>query len=70
MTTSSRTQRAGVEHEKRFEDGAMLAAGIDVFSTVQRAALEEPHGPGRKLDGPHVRETIPDAVLRPRTGRD
>jgi two-component system, OmpR family, sensor histidine kinase KdpD len=54
----------GVEHEKRYEDVRdVLAAGIDVFSTVNVQHLESLNDQVTQLTGVRVRETIPDAVL-------
>jgi two-component system, OmpR family, sensor histidine kinase KdpD len=54
----------GVEHEKRFEDVRdVLAAGIDVFSTVNVQHLESLNDQVNQLTGARVRETIPDEVL-------
>ncbi len=54
----------GAEHEKRYEDVRdVLAAGIDVFSTVNVQHLESLNDQVEQLTGAHVRETIPDAVL-------
>jgi two-component system sensor histidine kinase KdpD len=54
----------GTEHEKRYEDVRdVLAAGIDVFSTVNVQHLESLNDQVAQLTGAHVRETIPDAVL-------
>jgi two-component system sensor histidine kinase KdpD len=58
------TNAPGVEHEKRFEDVRdVLAAGIDVFSTVNVQHLESLGDQVTQLTGARVRETIPDAVL-------
>ena len=58
------TNAPGVEHEKRYEDVRdVLAAGIDVFSTVNVQHLESLNDQVAQLTGAHVRETIPDAVL-------
>jgi len=58
------TNAPGVEHEKRYEDvRAVLAAGIDVFSTVNVQHLESLNDQVTQLTGVRVRETIPDAVL-------
>ncbi len=58
------TNAPGVEHEKRYEDVRdVLAAGIDVFSTVNVQHLESLNDQVTQLTGAHVRETIPDAVL-------
>jgi two-component system sensor histidine kinase KdpD len=58
------TNSPGVEHEKRYEDVAdVLAAGIDVFSTVNVQHLESLNDQVAELTGTRVRETLPDAVL-------
>jgi two-component system, OmpR family, sensor histidine kinase KdpD len=58
------TNAPGVEHEKRYEDVRdVLAAGIDVFSTVNVQHLESLNDQVTQLTGTRVRETIPDAVL-------
>ena len=58
------TNAPGVEHEKRYEDVLeVIAAGIDVFSTVHGQHLESLGDQVTQLTGAHVRETIPDAVL-------
>jgi two-component system, OmpR family, sensor histidine kinase KdpD len=54
----------GTEHAKRFEDIAdVLAAGIDVFSTVNVQHLESLNDQVAELTGTRVRETVPDAIL-------
>src|SRR4051794_38055998 len=54
----------GVEHPKRYEDIAdVLAAGIDVFSTVNIQHLESLNDQVAELTGVRVRETVPDAEL-------
>jgi two-component system sensor histidine kinase KdpD len=58
------TNPAGVEHHKRYEDIAdVLAAGIDVFSTVNVQHLESLNDQVAELTGVRVRETVPDSVL-------
>jgi two-component system, OmpR family, sensor histidine kinase KdpD len=58
------TNPSGVEHEKRYEDIAeVLAAGIDVFSTVNVQHLESLNDQVAELTGVRVRETVPDSVL-------
>ena len=58
------TNVAGVEHTKRWEDvETVLAAGIDVFSTVNVQHLESLNDQVAELTGTRVRETIPDSVL-------
>jgi two-component system, OmpR family, sensor histidine kinase KdpD len=58
------TNAPGAEHGKRFEDVRdVLAAGIDVFSTVNVQHLESLVDQVAELTGTRVRETIPDAVL-------
>ena len=57
-------QPAGLEHAKRYEDIAdALAAGIDVFSTVNVQHLESLNDQVAELTGVRVRETVPDSVL-------
>jgi len=54
----------GLEHDKRYEDiAAVLAAGIDVFSTVNVQHLESLNDQVAELTGVRVRETVPDSVL-------
>ena len=54
----------GVEHHKRYEDVEdVLAAGIDVLSTVNVQHLESLNDQVSELSGIRVRETIPDEVL-------
>src|SRR5262245_4130481 len=54
----------GLGHEKRYEDIAeALAAGIDVFSTVNVQHLESLNDRVAELTGVRVRETVPDSVL-------
>jgi two-component system, OmpR family, sensor histidine kinase KdpD len=58
------TNAPGTEHEKRYEDiQDVLAAGIDVFSTVNVQHLESLNDQIVQLTGTRVRETIPDEVL-------
>jgi two-component system sensor histidine kinase KdpD len=58
------TNAPGVEHEKRYDDIAdVLAAGIDVFSTVNVQHLESLNDQVAELTGVHVRETVPDSIL-------
>ena len=58
------TNAPGVEHVKRFEDiEDVLAAGIDVYSTVNVQHLESLNDQVAELTGIRVRETVPDAVL-------
>jgi two-component system sensor histidine kinase KdpD len=58
------TNAPGLEHEKRYEDAEdVLAAGIDVFSTVNVQHLESLNDQVAELTGTRVRETIPDAVI-------
>ncbi len=58
------TNAPGVEHTKRYEDvDQVLAAGIDVLSTLNIQHLESLNDQIAELSGIRVRETIPDAVL-------
>ena len=59
------TNAPGVEHEKRYDDVEdVLAAGIDVLSTLNVQHLESLNDQIAELSGIRVRETIPDAILR------
>jgi two-component system, OmpR family, sensor histidine kinase KdpD len=54
----------GVEHAKRYEDiTTVLAAGIDVFSTVNVQHLESLNDRVAELVGTRVRETVPDSLI-------
>jgi two-component system sensor histidine kinase KdpD len=58
------TNAPGVEHAKRYEDvEAVLAAGIDVYSTVNVQHLESLNDQIAEQTGTRVRETLPDDVL-------
>jgi two-component system sensor histidine kinase KdpD len=58
------TNAPGTEHAKRYEDiEDVLAAGIDVLSTVNVQHLESLNDHITELSGIRVRETIPDAIL-------
>ena len=58
------TNAPGVEHEKRYQDiEDVLAAGIDVFSTVNVQHLESLNDQVCELTGIRVRETVPDSVI-------
>jgi two-component system sensor histidine kinase KdpD len=58
------TNVPGVEHDKRYEDiDDLLAAGIDVLSTVNVQHLESLNDQVAELSGVRVRETVPDSVL-------
>jgi two-component system, OmpR family, sensor histidine kinase KdpD len=58
------TNPPGLEHAKRYEDIAdVLAAGIDVYSTVNVQHLESLNDQVTELTGVRVRETFPDSVL-------
>jgi two-component system sensor histidine kinase KdpD len=58
------TNAPGCEHAKRYEDVEdVLAAGIDVLSTLNVQHLESLNDQVTELSGIRVRETIPDAVV-------
>jgi two-component system sensor histidine kinase KdpD len=58
------TNAPGLEHGKRYEDIAdVLAAGIDVYSTMNVQHLESLNDHVAELTGVRVRETVPDGVL-------
>ncbi len=58
------TNAPGSENAKRFQDiEQVLAAGVDVLSTLNVQHLESLNDHITELSGVRVRETIPDAVL-------
>jgi len=58
------TNAPGLEHDKRYEDvEEVLAAGIDVFSTLNVQHLESLNDRVAELTETVVRETIPDAIV-------
>jgi two-component system sensor histidine kinase KdpD len=58
------TNVPGVRHEKRYQDvEEILAAGIDVITTVNVQHLESVKDLAEKITGIPVRETLPDRVL-------
>ena len=58
------TNAPGVEHEKRYEDVRdAIAAGIDVYSTINVQHLESLNDQITQLTGSRTRETTPDEVL-------
>jgi two-component system sensor histidine kinase KdpD len=58
------TNIPGGEHEKRYEDvEAVLAAGVDVYSTVNVQHVHSLASQISRLTGAPVRETVPDRVL-------
>ncbi|HEX6955112.1 MAG TPA: ATP-binding protein [Agromyces sp.] len=59
------TNAPGSRHPKRWQDVAeLLAAGIDVISTVNTQHIESLGDVVSEITGAQQRETIPDAVLR------
>jgi two-component system, OmpR family, sensor histidine kinase KdpD len=59
------TNAPGLDHAKRHEDvEVVLAAGIDVLSTMNVQHLEALNDTIAELSGVRVRETVPDSVLR------
>lgn len=59
------TNAPGLDHDKRFEDvEEVLAAGIDVLSTMNVQHLESLNDTVAELSGVRVRETVPDSVLQ------
>jgi two-component system sensor histidine kinase KdpD len=55
----------GSRHEKRWQDiQELLAAGINVFTTVNVQHLESLNDQVRSITGVQVRETLPDWVLQ------
>ena len=59
------TNAPGSEHEKRWQDvESLLAAGIDVMSTVNIQHIESLNDVVQQITGAPQRETVPDEVLR------
>jgi two-component system, OmpR family, sensor histidine kinase KdpD len=59
------TNAPGLEHGKRYEDVEdVLAAGIDVFSTLNVQHLESLNDQLAEHSGVRVRETLPDQALQ------
>ncbi|MCS3837039.1 two-component system sensor histidine kinase KdpD [Pseudomonas sp. JAI111] len=59
------TNAPGSRHTKRWQDiQELLAAGIDVFTTVNVQHLESLNDQVRGITGVQVRETLPDWVLQ------
>jgi two-component system sensor histidine kinase KdpD len=58
------TNAAGSKHKKRYSDvEEILAAGIDVFTTMNVQHLESLNDQISELTGATVRETVPDNIL-------
>jgi two-component system, OmpR family, sensor histidine kinase KdpD len=58
------TNAEGLRHEKRWQDVAeVLAAGIDVFTTLNIQHIETLNDTVARITGVRVRETVPDHVL-------
>ena len=64
-STSSRTPtRPGSRHPKRYQDvEELLAAGIDVYTTLNIQHIESLNDVVAQITGVRVRETVPDRVL-------
>ena len=59
------TNAPGSRHTKRYQDvEELLAAGVDVFTTVNIQHLESLNDVVAQITGVVVRETLPDSVLR------
>ncbi|MBX5466659.1 MAG: universal stress protein [Firmicutes bacterium] len=59
------TNADGMRHLKRYQDvEELLAAGINVWSTLNIQHLESLNDTVRQITGVKVRETIPDSVVR------
>ena len=63
------TNAPGSRHLKRWEDvEELLAAGIDVFSTLNVQHVESRADTVRQITGVAVRETVPDSMLEAAAG--
>jgi two-component system sensor histidine kinase KdpD len=58
------TNAPGLKHPKRYDIEDVLAAGIDVYSTLNVQHLESLNDQVAEMSGIVVRETIPDSVLQ------
>ncbi|QYF73998.1 ATP-binding protein [Cryobacterium sp. PAMC25264] len=59
------TNAPGSEHDKRWQDvESLLAAGIDVMSTINIQHIESLNDVVQQITGAPQRETVPDEVLR------
>jgi len=58
------TNIPGTRHPKRYQDVLeLIAAGIDVYTTVNVQHLESRADTVRQITGTTVRETVPDSIL-------
>jgi len=58
------TNAPGLRHPKRYQDvEEILAAGIDVYTTLNIQHLESLNDAVAQITGVHVRETIPDRII-------
>ncbi len=58
------TNAPGARHPKRWQDVAeLLAAGIDVFTTLNVQHVESRADTVRQVTGVEIRETVPDSML-------
>ena len=58
------TNAPGSRHSKRYQDvEELLAAGVDVYTTVNIQHIESRNDQVRQITGVSVRETVPDAFL-------
>ena len=65
MDELAHTNAPGSRHAKRWQDiQELLAAGIDVYTTVNVQHLESLNDQVRDITGVQVRETVPDWVLQ------
>jgi two-component system sensor histidine kinase KdpD len=62
--TNAPDQSGGSRHEKRWQDVAeVLAAGIDVYTTLNIQHIETLNETVARITGVRVRETVPDGAL-------
>ncbi|GMU53180.1 MAG: sensor histidine kinase [Candidatus Xenobia bacterium] len=60
----ARANESGARHRKRYQDvEELLAAGIDVFATLDVQRIESLNDLVARLSGITVRETVPDRIL-------
>ncbi len=65
VTELARANPPGARHPKRYQDvEELLAAGIDVYATLDVQHLESLNDAVEQITGQRVRETVPDAWIK------
>ena len=64
MDELAHTNAPGCRHLKRYQDiEEILAAGLDVYTTLNIQHLESRNDQVAQITGVSVKETVPDSVL-------